>query len=779
MNIYRHILQRVTGRQIKTVTFDIFDTLIFRHVSDPLQVFSLIDSSIFAGHGVPAPDYPSLRVHAEALARQRHNGREDIQFEQIFSAMPFSPALRSALALAECEAETQISVVNTALVDVIRQLKEQGVQVALISDMYFSAAQIREIFFRGNEDLCQLPLFVSSETGVTKQSGKLFLHVKEVLKASPESWLHAGDNKASDVEAALAAGLDALHFSPAIDVHFITRMEMALSPEPGVSGAARTLSCLEQPAHSEKGGAEYIARDLGSFVWGPVMQAFAGWLRAQCEAANIRHILCVMREGAFFTPLLRKYFALQGEDWITVESLYVSRLSAFWAGINTEKADWLEQAVDTLIHYNGYTLQNFVDDFYLSSEGFGSLSPTVCLRSAGNMMVDGRALRQVLLEKAHKNSARIQQKVATQKSLFLRYTRDVLRADFGDCAVVDFGDGGTIQHSLESIFGSPAKANFLFFATNRIYRFLNQTTYSVFLPPGGLYDRIAERLARSPECIEALLLGSEGSTLSYVDDDGEVRPVTGRALPENSAFCDAFLEGCLTYMDMAHKMELPGLPASQAALLVKRYLMMPCEDEATLFAQLKHQDNFGSDNEFYVIDEEQKTKLKADSARQQAVAQVTSGGAWQKGELHWPAGVLATEDKNIVPRFMGLLKNDKQQAINFLINRMASLGWRNIGVYGAGEFFVALAPSLRAAGIAVSHLIDRKAGLGKHYQVAGYTVVSVGAALEQGCRRIVIASQAFQQEIKDTIMLEAQKQECCGIDIIAPDDEQLKINPDR
>ncbi|MEG3768083.1 HAD-IA family hydrolase [Alteromonas sp. 14N.309.X.WAT.G.H12] len=770
MNIYQKIVHQVVSEGVKTVTFDVFDTLVFRHLAQPSQLFEMLNDEVFKAAHINKRDYGALRINAETRARQCHLEREDIRFEQIFEHMPFSTAAKQAFAIAECEAEKRFSVLNEALLEVIDDLQKRGIQIGFISDMYFSQTQIQEIFFHSYPSLHDIPLYVSSECGVTKQSGKLFLHVAESRHWHPGSWLHIGDNIDSDVNAARLVGIKALHFALSIDAPYIVQMERALCSQLNVSNAVRTLSCLSQSRENE---IHTVASDLGGFVWGPVMHAFAHWLYEQCIHLNVKQVVCVMREGYFFSPLLAHYFALQGNSDIKVNTLYVSRLSAFWASIDTDSHEWLEKTIATVANYNGYTLKNFIDDFNLSPDEFAMFDLSMTLQSIDDVVIHGSALYDVLLNGAKKQQQWVENKVAQQKSLFKKYVRQNVTEDFAQCAIVDLGDGGTIQHSLENIFCTQAKANFLFFATQRIYRFIDSTHYRSFLPPDNRFDRISERLARSPECIEALLLGDEGSTLSYREVDNHVVPVTGTAVAGNGVYCEQFKSACLSYLSLALREGIAPPDVKQVAAIIKRYIMLPSCSEAALFEYLTHQDNFGTDNEFSVVDASQKLALNKNHEIAEAIEHIVKASHWQKGRLHWPAALIALKNDKLIPQALGLINNDLQNCIYRLVRRLKAMHWNEIAVYGAGEFFIALAPHLKTAGIKVSHLIDRKAELGHQYSVSGYSVQSLDQVLLQGIKRYVVASMAFQQEIVDKINREAVRMDRHDIDIISPNPKDL------
>ena len=81
--------------EIKLVSFDIFDTLIFRCVEEPKQIFTLVGSRAKNIGAIPSYfadiEFEHLRVEAEKKARkiQKQNcGYDEVTLEEIYAVMP-------------------------------------------------------------------------------------------------------------------------------------------------------------------------------------------------------------------------------------------------------------------------------------------------------------------------------------------------------------------------------------------------------------------------------------------------------------------------------------------------------------------------------------------------------------------------------------------------------------------------------------------------------------------------------------------------------------------
>lgn len=178
------------------MTFDVFDTLLWRRVLFPADAFGLLP------HGRRAP---ALRAAAEAGVTFwcRRVLRREPRLADIYRYYPFEPESELALEAGLCQA-------NRWCLALVKDLVARGVTVAAVSDMYLSAEQISALL--GVAGYPGLPVFVSSEANLSKRGdGRLFLHVGERLGAAPPAWMHVGDNEHADVAMAQLHGLSVCH----------------------------------------------------------------------------------------------------------------------------------------------------------------------------------------------------------------------------------------------------------------------------------------------------------------------------------------------------------------------------------------------------------------------------------------------------------------------------------------------------------------------------------------------------------------------------------------
>lgn len=189
--------------QYDVVSFDIFDTLIFRACGEPRGVFDIV------GHELGLPDFAERRIKAEAFARKR-SSKEEVSIQEIYQYLEVPIEIKSQLLQKELEVEERVCFVNPTLLNLFLYLLHQGKRIFCVSDMYLPKSFLEKLLARegyaGYEGL-----IVSSEEGVQKASGRLFDRLVERYALSPSRILHLGDNYDSDCVAARSRFIDAVH----------------------------------------------------------------------------------------------------------------------------------------------------------------------------------------------------------------------------------------------------------------------------------------------------------------------------------------------------------------------------------------------------------------------------------------------------------------------------------------------------------------------------------------------------------------------------------------
>ncbi len=739
------IKRKIVENKIKTVSFDLFDTLIFRNTDSPTALFAQgYHRRCTALQGLQNDAFADLRVAWEKKARQVTRAG-DISLEDIYAQAPLTPEQQAQLCQAELNQERSSGQLNSEMLALVSSLSEQGVAVCFISDMYLSAQQIQDCFFHKANWLKEIPLFVSGQVGLTKRSGELFDFVADQLGWDKPYWLHIGDHTIADVQRPEQKHIHSWHVNAGLPHDDIQRLEQQAFGVKDAHYAWRFQAAAFGPEHRHS-----TAYAIGAYVWGPVFLGFVDWVIDMTEQAGLSKIVCLMREAYLFTPLIKQRLAQRNLGRIKVVDCYASRHATFWPAVDVQAPDWLADLLEQLArirrlrvadcaqllglnlsHYQAHASQRFAD-FKLQSE-YDQFWTECCQR-------------QEL----------VKQDILQQRDYFQRYIKQLGIDDYGQVCVVDFGLGGSIQHYMQRCLKQHAGLNLLLASSARMHRFSHQTLYHAFISHGDTQWRLAEFLARSPDCIESLMLGEQGSTLGYTEQNSEIVPILGKGVTANKSLCEDFKAGVLAYFERVHCHDSEPLEASRLKGILARYLLMPTYPEAQIFTQLRHQDNFGAERDYPIIDQTQ-CDLIGELGNTEALSRLSQYPKWLETQVHWPQAIVSLTQANYFLQQLNLTASMTQQQAKALLNAVNAHGWKVFSVYGAGQFFVEFAALIANTDIQIEHVIDRQANTRTHTEDGRFALTTLSSALSQGARRIVICSFAYKQEIAKQINTQAQQ----------------------
>ena len=134
------------------ISFDVFDTLILRKVSEPADVFYALQEKL---------DYPDLRrvrIEAEKKKKQKRYalcGDYEVNFEEIWTEAERLTGIDASYGMqAEFEAELLFASGNPYFLKVVPELLKRGKKPVICSDMYLGQERIRELLLHcGNQEL--------------------------------------------------------------------------------------------------------------------------------------------------------------------------------------------------------------------------------------------------------------------------------------------------------------------------------------------------------------------------------------------------------------------------------------------------------------------------------------------------------------------------------------------------------------------------------------------------------------------------------------------------
>ncbi len=274
-------------RAVKLISFDFFDTLVYRKSVTHHQMWKN-ESEV----------YFRQRFKAEILARilNRIRGIPEVTGSDIYARMPKRWSLEF-----EIELELRNLLPNPLTVGLLKQAISDGQTACIISDTHYRGEEIGR--FLEHLGIPEVRIFTSSESMLTKSTG-LFGEVQKILGVAFADWAHIGDNLQSDVSSPKKLGIKSLHYPPMknhlIDSGLISQAAhkfLRKSNGPGnesISGMFRNLLSAIDKADSHDFNMPEV---LGSVVGDLVATAIAEEIHGMHVDSNYDLILYSSRDG--------------------------------------------------------------------------------------------------------------------------------------------------------------------------------------------------------------------------------------------------------------------------------------------------------------------------------------------------------------------------------------------------------------------------------------------------------------------------------------------------
>ncbi len=288
------------SQALQTFSFDVFDTCVTRHYIRPVDMFGPLFAQLLSEAGcldyqrsAAATTLAKRRMAAERVAHQQAT-REEVTLADIYQVLaPQLTAFKLDTARAmQAEIDIELAALSPILCTRLRidRLRKQGHQIIFISDMYLPGEVVRQMLseqgFLEPEDR----VYVSSDVGVTKGSGKLFRHVCEQLQLAPRELHHTGDNFFSDVRGANREGLRWTYFRQGAPNRYEQADRVDLLGEawvrPHLVGLARAVRLKHDKGTAESRQQAMLAANLVA----PLLTGYVGWAIEIAEQARLEQL---------------------------------------------------------------------------------------------------------------------------------------------------------------------------------------------------------------------------------------------------------------------------------------------------------------------------------------------------------------------------------------------------------------------------------------------------------------------------------------------------------
>lgn len=289
------------------ISFDIFDTLIFRPFSKPTDLFYLLGCQ----NGLI--DFTKCRQMAEAAARKKTSKPNmEINIFDIYEELKnFYDINAYELALQEINLEKQICYPNPYIKEIYDELIKLGKTIIATSDMYIPQKYITSILNHCGYNEFK-DIFVSCEYGVYKADGQLQRIVQKAC-GEGKKIIHI-DDTARCVNGCKLAGWDTIYYQQCNEI-----------------GNKYRLWYLNNPAllmyngiinnHIHCGFYKHNKVEEFGYIYGGIaVCGYCEWITTFCKENKCDKILFLARDMDIFSKVYKNYYNEIPNDYV-----YVSR----------------------------------------------------------------------------------------------------------------------------------------------------------------------------------------------------------------------------------------------------------------------------------------------------------------------------------------------------------------------------------------------------------------------------------------------------------------------
>lgn len=294
-------------RNKEIISFDIFDTLLVRSLLEPRDLFSVIAKE------ENLENFAKSRVIAEHKARKIFCHFQDVTLDQIYECM--HPRYKGKKHK-ELSTEKRFITANPYIIPLYHSAVKAKKKIIATSDMYLPPDFLNEVLLQnGFENINKI--YVSSEAGVTKNTGDLFDFILLDENVKPGQILHIGDNKDADFEVPVSKKIESINCPKITDCIRSVWREI---PTDGIDNLKRSihLGLFSNRIHKS------FYEELGYFIGGPIALSYLFFVINEAKSCEIDRIFFTARDGWILKKLYDKHFRNFGSP--SSEYVYLNRM---------------------------------------------------------------------------------------------------------------------------------------------------------------------------------------------------------------------------------------------------------------------------------------------------------------------------------------------------------------------------------------------------------------------------------------------------------------------
>ncbi|MGL6197860.1 MAG: HAD-IA family hydrolase [Lachnospiraceae bacterium] len=404
-----------------TISFDVFDTLVFRYIDDPKDLFWLV------GNDLHIPNFKKVRSDIEKKLRQ-FSPCHEVTLNDIYEVISerFGIVKEEGIKL-ELDYEQRLCFANTYMLGIYNELKQNNKKIIVTSNMYINKLDLEKILIScGYKEFDNI--YVSCDNFANKKNGKLQKVISQEL--GDTNIIHVGDNYLVDVEGSRCAGWKAIYYK---NVNQIGReyrpKNMSILTGGIFKGIVNTTlySGYELNPYYEYGYA-YV----GYLVYG-----FCKWLDELGKSKNIDKFLFFARDMKVVYEAYTKYF-----NHINCEYVLGSRTASIHLAFETHIEHFYDWHIRRRINSN-IIISQVLEELYLDYL-VPYLEEIELLENEILTNDNADKVRKLL----YKNKELILSVYQEEKKAAKKYYLDKI-GDSKNVCMVDLGWKASTSHSLE------------------------------------------------------------------------------------------------------------------------------------------------------------------------------------------------------------------------------------------------------------------------------------------------------------------------------------------
>lgn len=205
----------IRNDNIKTISFDIFDTLLVRPVIRPRDIFYLISSKVDKKYKI---DFIKLRYDAEDKLQKKNATLQDI-YDFISKENKLEKKITDSLMIEELATEKLLLSPRPDIKELYEEAVRCDKKIIATSDMYLPSEFLKEVLIKNGYTKIS-KVYVSNEYKKRKDTGDLYELIISDLNVKPAEIFHIGDNYDSDYLMAIKKNITAIYYPSIKDIVF-------------------------------------------------------------------------------------------------------------------------------------------------------------------------------------------------------------------------------------------------------------------------------------------------------------------------------------------------------------------------------------------------------------------------------------------------------------------------------------------------------------------------------------------------------------------------------